>query len=47
MPLPTRLTALAALATTAGLALPAAAGAHPSVYEADARLVPSPAPSST
>lgn len=45
MPLPTRLTARAALATTAGLALPAAAGAHPSVYEADARLVPSPAPS--
>lgn len=44
MPFPTRQTALAALALTAGLALPAAAGAHPSVYEADARLVPSGAP---
>lgn len=44
MPLPLRMTTLAALAA-AGLALPAAAGAHPSVYETTARLVPLPAPS--
>lgn len=40
----TRLTAVAATAA-ATLALPAAAGAHPSVYETTARSVPSPAPS--